>query len=123
MSVFINVGKHIMLDHLAGEIDAISLHSAEPNSSGSNEISGGDPAYSRETPSFGAAASGEVALDTAIEFDIPPSTTVAWVGFWATIEATPTFVAKAALADSEAFSAQGTFTLTTATRLRIVDPD
>ncbi len=118
MSVFLNAGKHIMLDYLAGEITAISLHSADPSTGGSNELTGGSPAYARETPAFAAASGGEVALSAALEFDIPASSTVAWVGFWAGA----TFVAKAELSAAEIYAAQGTYTLTTGTKLVISDP-
>lgn len=118
MSIFVNAGKHIMLDALAGVIDEISLHDDDPSTTGANELTGGDPAYARKVPTFASAAGGEAALDGALEFDIPEASTVAFVGFWAN----DVFVARGELSAPEVFAAQGTFTLTTATKLTITDP-
>lgn len=118
MSVFLNPAKHLMLDYLGTQITHVSLHDGEPDGSGSNELSGGSPAYARKAPTFASASGGEMALNAAIEFDVPAAATVAWVGFWDD----STFVAKGELSASETFAAQGTYTLTTNTKLAITDP-
>jgi hypothetical protein len=76
------VAKNVAADAVAADITAISLHTADPGASGTNEVSGGSPAYARKTPSFGAA-SGGIATAAALEFDVPASTTVSYVGYWA----------------------------------------
>ena len=118
MSVFLNAGKHIMLDALAALIDEVSLHTGEPDGSGSSEIDGGDPAYARLEPAFDPASGGEAVLAAGLEFDIPPETTVAWVGFWAD----GVFVGKGVLANAEVYAGQGKFTLSASTKLAILDP-
>lgn len=60
---------------------AASLHSAFPGVTGSNEITGGSPAYARKAISMGAASGGVRSLVSAVTFDLPAST-VRWVGFW-----------------------------------------
>lgn len=116
--IFMTTAKNSMLTHISGLIDDVSLHSADPGTTGTNELIGGSPAYARKTPTWDTAASGEMALDADIEFDIPASSTVAWVGFWDGA----TFMGKAELSASEAYASQGTYTLTTSTKLTITDP-
>jgi hypothetical protein len=60
-----------------------SLHTAY-SATGANELTGGSPAYARKAAAY-AAASGSPrtkASSAGQTFDIPPSTTVAWVGRW-----------------------------------------
>lgn len=72
--------KNAMLD--AVPPDALSLHSALPGSAGASEITGGTPAYARKTPTWSAAVNGAKALAAPVTFDVPASTTVAYVGLW-----------------------------------------
>ena len=59
----------------------ISLHSAY-SATGANELSGGSPAYARQSASWGSAASNSMALaGTPYSFNVPAST-VAFIGFW-----------------------------------------
>ena len=116
-NVFTTLGKNFMLDALAGEITHISLHDDDPGTNGANELTGGSPAYARKAPTYDSASNGEVDITTGLAFDVPASSEVAWVGFWADTD----FVAKAALSTSEVFGAQGTFTLTSA-KLKVSDP-
>jgi hypothetical protein len=60
----------------------ISLHTANPGETGSNEVSGGD--YVRKAGSFGAASSGTVTSDADLEWTNMPSCTVYAVGVWDT---------------------------------------
>ena len=58
-----------------------SLHSAY-STTGTNELTGGSPAYARKAVT-GAAASGRSKVFTpASAFDVPAGSTVAWVGRW-----------------------------------------
>lgn len=58
-----------------------SLHSAY-STTGTNELTGGSPAYARKAVT-GAAASGRSKVFTpAAAFDVPSGATVAWVGRW-----------------------------------------
>lgn len=61
-----------------------SLHSNIPDASGSNELSGGSPAYARKPISFNPASGGRLikATSPAVQFDVPAGSTVAFVGLW-----------------------------------------
>lgn len=71
--------KNTMLDNWG--VTQLSLHTAY-SSSGSNELTGGSPAYARKNVTFSAASSGSKSASTQPVFDVP-ATTVRWVGKWA----------------------------------------
>jgi len=106
------VGKNAMLDYLAGVAVYVSLHTGDPGDDGSNEVSGGDPAYARQSITWNSASSGSLDSSNTPEFDVPSSTTVAYVGFWSA-ESAGTFYGAADVTD-EVFAGQGTYTLTDA---------
>jgi len=81
MSNFNDGALNTMMTALTGEITDCSLHSADPGTTGINELSGGT--YARQTVTFGAAVSGQANVNNAPVFDVPASGTVAYVGFWA----------------------------------------
>lgn len=85
-----------------------SLHSAEPNSSGSNEISGGS--YTREAISWGAASNGTAVSNANITFDVPGSTTIAWLGYWSAASG-GTFYGARVLDASQTFATSGTYVI------------
>lgn len=58
-----------------------SLHTAFPGSTGSNEVSGGSPAYARQNTVVNASSGGVRALNAAAVFNVPAST-VRWIGFF-----------------------------------------
>jgi hypothetical protein len=76
---FTVAAKNTMLNALTP--DACSLHTAFPGLTGTNEVTGGTPAYARKAVAFAAAAGGSRALSAAVTFDVP-ATTVRWFGFW-----------------------------------------
>ena len=63
-----------------------SLHTAY-SSTGTNEVTGGSPAYARKAATWAAASSGSKATSASMVFDVPASTTVRWVGFWDAVSA------------------------------------
>ena len=71
-------GKNLMLDALNAvnpttPITHASLHDGIPSDAGSNEITGGTPAYARKAVDFDAASGGTMAKDaTDPVFDMPP---------------------------------------------------
>ena len=71
--------KNLMVQ--ASDINLVSLHSADPGTTGTNELSGGS--YAKETITFAAASGGEKAVNNAPVVNVPASATVAWVGLWA----------------------------------------
>lgn len=107
------LGKNAMLNALGALAVFASLHTANPGDNGANEISGGSPAYIRKAMTWNAAGSGTMDDSGAARvFDVPASTTVAYVGFWSA-ESGGTFYGAADVTD-EVFSGQGTYTLTDA---------
>lgn len=111
-SALVNNGKHVALDGLAAVAVFASLHTAQPDASGSNEVSGGSPAYARKAVTWAAASGGAKAFSNSPVFDVPASTTVAFVGLWSAGTA-GTFYGYFDVTD-EVFAGQGTYTLTSA---------
>lgn len=68
-----------MLDAIT--VDRVSLHTAY-SSTGANEVTGGSPAYARQTVTFNAAASRARVLAADATFDVPAATTVQFIGRW-----------------------------------------
>lgn len=84
-----------------------SLHSADPGTTGTNEISGGSPAYARKSLAWTAGSTG-TATASAV-FDVPAATTPSFTGIFSAASA-GTFRDKADITD-QAFSSQGTLTV------------
>lgn len=80
-------GKNRALDAWAGTasgspVTHAALHSGIPGDAGSNEISGGSPAYARKAVDWASASSGSVSKGaTSPTFDVPAGT-VMFVGWW-----------------------------------------
>lgn len=79
-------GKNVMLNGLAAVATHASLHSGLPNDTGSNELTGGSPAYARKSLGAWVAASGGSMDKNAADpvFDVPAGDVVA-VGFWSAL--------------------------------------
>ncbi|MCG7203959.1 phage tail fiber protein [Streptomyces arenae] len=65
---------------LTNAITHISLHTAAPNSAGSNELTGGT--YARKSVTWGTPSSGAASSSGQITHDVPASSTVAAYGYW-----------------------------------------
>lgn len=63
-----------------------SLHTAY-SSTGSNEVTGGSPAYARKAATWAAASGRSKATSASMVFDVPAGTTVRWVGIWDAVTA------------------------------------
>lgn len=85
-----------------------SLHTAEPNVSGSSEVTGGS--YTREAISWAAASGGTAVSDAQIVFDVPTGTTITHLGYWSASTA-GTFYGSRQLDTSQTFSSAGTYTI------------
>lgn len=105
--IFTPAGKAAMLDSLSG-ITA-SLHTADPtNSGGTAELTGGS--YARKSIGFAAASGGNRNANSLPTFNVPGGNTITHAALW--IGAT--CIAKGPLANSEAYTGDGTYTLTDA---------
>lgn len=66
-------------------IGFVSLHTAY-STTGTNELTGGSPAYARIAITWNAAGSGsKTSLNTPLTLNVPPLTTVAFVGLWSAL--------------------------------------
>lgn len=101
-------GKNKMLDAIG--VTTVSLHTADPGTTGASEVTGGSPAYARKAITFSAAAAGARTSSSQPVFDVPAGVTVTHVGFW---DNGPTLLATDAVT-AEAFAAQGTYTVSDA---------
>jgi len=101
--------RNTMLDALGTSAAYASLHTADPSTTGTNEVTGGSPAYARKSVSWNAASSGTTKTTSAdITFDVP-ACTVAYVGLFTALTA-GTFLGAFDVTD-EIFAAQGTYKL------------
>jgi hypothetical protein len=106
-----DAAKNSMLDHWGTEGLYMSLHTAYPATTG-NEVTGGSPAYARKAITWGASATGSMAMTNDPIFDVP-ATTVAAIGFFSALTV-GTLYGDADVTD-EVFAAQGTYTVTATT--------
>lgn len=85
-----DIAKNAMLDALdeaVPAVDFVGLHTAY-SATGTNEVTGGSPAYARKAATWSAAAAGSKALAATLPtFDVPAGTTVAWFGLWDAVSA------------------------------------
>lgn len=89
----------------------VSLHTANPGTTGANEATGGS--YARQAGSWGAASGGSISNDTAINFTSMPASTITHVGLW-TASSGGTFLWGGALTVSRTLSAGATAQFTIA---------
>lgn len=82
---FAPFAKNLMLDALdetaTNGAKFGSVHSAY-STTGTNEATGGSPAYARKGATWGAAAAGAKATTASMVFDVPAGFVVRWIGFW-----------------------------------------
>lgn len=102
--------KNLMLDALGAVAGFASLHVADPGAAGANEVTGGSPAYARKAVTWNAADAGNLDSSNAPVFDVPAGTTVSHFGLWS-LATGGTFYGGNALSAAEAFTGQGTYTL------------
>jgi hypothetical protein len=106
-----DTSKNLMLTALGGVAVYVSLHTADPGTTGTSEVSGGSPAYTREAVTWNTASGGNLDNNANPVFDVPGSTTVTHFGLWSAVTG-GTFYGGAALSASEVFGGQGTYTFT-----------
>lgn len=108
---FTNTLLNYGLDGMAEVVGEVSLHSANPGTSGTDEISGGT--YERQEPSFNAATDASVSIDSILTFEVPGGgTVVSWVGLW---DAAEVFLGGIELNTEETFEGDGQFAVTSLT--------
>jgi hypothetical protein len=111
MPGFTPAGKNLMLNHLGPLVDACSLHSGDPSTTGANELIGGT--YTRLNPTIGTASNGEMFVTNEPTFDVPPSAAVRYVGFWVGA----TFIGSSLVTEEVYSENGGTYKVEPTTRL------
>lgn len=104
MTIAVNATKEALADTYIALAERASLHTASPGSTGTNEATGGSPAYARQTPTWSADAVDDgVRAATEVTFDVPAGTYTHW-GLWT---AAGVFVDGGALSSSVVLGIQG----------------
>jgi hypothetical protein len=85
-----------------------SLHTADPGTTGTSEVTGGSPAYARKALTWSAGLVDGVVTASAT-FDVPSGVTVTHAGVFTAVTG-GTFLDKVTLT-SQAFGSQGTLTV------------
>ena len=78
--------QNVAIAALAAQASHLSLHSDVPDAAGSDELSGGVPAYARQSATWNFPSDGEMALAAPVVFDVPAGP-VAYVGLWSALVA------------------------------------
>lgn len=86
----------------------VSVHTADPGTTGTNEASGGAPAYKRVATTWSAPANGQI-TGSQVTVDLPAGT-YTHAGLWSAATG-GTFIDKVAIA-STTLGAQGTLLIT-----------
>ncbi|GAA3957770.1 hypothetical protein GCM10023085_45350 [Actinomadura viridis] len=97
------------LDDLDTLATHASLHTADPGTTGANEVTGGSPAYARKAITWNPSSAGSKTVTASVTFDVPAGTTVTHCGTW-TGASGGTF-RGGGTTTVESFGAQGTYTL------------
>jgi hypothetical protein len=100
-------GRNAYLDGFTDAAVFASLHTADPGTAGTAEVSGSP--YTREAITWGAASAGTVSSSAEIVFDVPAST-ITFLGFWSASTA-GTFYGSRALDTSQTYATDGTYTI------------
>ena len=103
-----NAGLNAQVSGLTAVAGYASLHTADPGSTGTSEVSGGS--YTREAISWAAASAGTAASDAEIVFDVPGSTTITHLGYWSALSG-GTFYGSRALNAEQTYATEGTYTI------------
>lgn len=84
-----------------------SLHTADPGTTGTAEVTGGSPAYARKALAWTPGTTGTATASAT--FDVPSGITPSWTGIWSALTG-GTFRDAADITD-QAFASQGTLTV------------
>jgi hypothetical protein len=105
---FSNTAKNTALDAVGTAAAWISMHTADPGTTGASEITGG--AYARQQTAWQGAAGGQKA-GQPVTINIPAGTTVTHWGVW-TASGQGTFFEGNVLPSSEYYGSAGTIVFT-----------
>lgn len=100
---FSDAGVDAALSGITGT--AVSLHTADPGTTGASEVTGGS--YARVATTW-AVASGSARQGSQVTLNVPAGTTITHFGIWSG----STFLCGGPLSAPETFAAAGTYLLT-----------
>lgn len=111
---FTDAVKDAALSTITAQALYVSVHTADPGTTGANEATGGSPAYARKPLSWGTPAAGSVSAPNVV-IDVPAGT-YTHVGLWGSVSGTDfkggdTLKNSSGTATPLTFTAQGTITL------------
>jgi hypothetical protein len=102
---FTNASKEAAALAVTGLGAYISLHTADPGTTGTSEATGGSPPYARKLTTWTGGASDGSVPGSQVTFDAPAGT-YTHIGVWSAVTA-GTFVTGFALSASVVLGAQG----------------
>lgn len=105
MAGYTDATKNAAVNAIAALGAYISGHTADPGTTGTNEVAGGS--YARQLTTWGAASAG-VRAGSQISASIPASTTITHQGVWSASSG-GTFIGSVALSSPEVFGSAGTW--------------
>jgi len=108
MAGLVDAGKNLLLDGLVDGVEFVSLHTDDPDGTGSDEVT--DSPYERQSVEWAAPASASVSSASVIVFDVPGSTTINHLGYWSASSGGDFYGARA-LDAPQTFATTGTFTI------------
>ena len=76
-----DTGRGWAADGIAAQVDFLALHTGDPGTTGTNEATGGSPAYARKGITWAAASGGQRISSNSQTFDVPAGTYLA-IGYW-----------------------------------------
>lgn len=95
---------------IGGANTYVSVHTADPGTTGANEATGGSPAYARVATTWGTAANGQIS-GGPVTINLPAGT-YTYAGLWKSVNGgAPDFIDKVAIA-STTLGSQGTLLIT-----------
>ena len=97
MAGFNNTSKDVALTAIGAAATYVSLHTADPGTTGTSEVAGG--AYARVQTTWGSAAASSMA-GSQVTINVPASTTIQFWGIW-TAASSGTFYEGGALPANE----------------------
>lgn len=108
MAIAVTTTKNSLCTNYASLGTYISVHTADPGSTGANEASGGSPAYARVATTWGSAANSAIS-GSQVTINLPAGT-YTYAGLWSAASG-GTFIDKVAIS-STTLGAQGTLLIT-----------
>ena len=109
MAGYNNTSKDAGLTAIGAAATWISLHTADPGTTGTSEVTGGT--YARLQTTWGTAAASSM-TGSQVTINVPASTTITYWGVWSAASGSTYYYEGGALPASQAYVSAGTYLLT-----------